>query len=250
MITSMSIPLFYTPDIELSDLLPEEEAGHALRVLRMQVGDQLRLTDGRGSFFNAVITDANRKHCHVEIVQKEAWPKSWRGRITIAIAPTKQTERMEWMMEKLVEIGVDEVIFIESEHSERKRIKQERLQRVAISAMKQSLKAILPDIQVNVPIQKVISETPNQTIRLIAYVDEAVRSEIEQGRSYPSSFYKSGDDVLILIGPEGDFSPSEVEAALKKGFSPITFGDSRLRTETAGLVACQWIHTLQACKHP
>lgn len=246
----MSLPLFYAPDIEQSGRLPDDEAGHILRVLRMQAGDRLRLTDGRGSFFDAVIETADRKSCYVSVCGQESWQKPWRDRITIAIAPTKQSERMEWMLEKLVEIGVDEVVFIESEHSERRRIKAERLERIAISAMKQSLKASFPVIRVNIPIQTVIADTPKAAVRLIAYVDETVRSEIAQGRGYPSDFYHVGQDVLILIGPEGDFSPSEVESALLAGFAPVSLGESRLRTETAGLVACQWIHTLQACYRP
>ena len=178
----MSLPLFYAPDIEQSDRLPDDEAGHILRVLRMQAGDRLRLTDGRGSFFDAVIETADRKSCYVSVCGQEPWQKPWRDRITIAIAPTKQSERMEWMLEKLVEIGVDEVVFIESEHSERRRIKAERLERIAISAMKQSLKASFPVIRVNIPIQTVIADTPKAAVRLIAYVDEAVRAEITQGR--------------------------------------------------------------------
>ena len=130
---------------------------------------------------------------------------------------------MEWMLEKLVEIGVDEVVFIESEHSERRRIKAERLERIAISAMKQSLKASFPVIRVNIPIQTVIADTPKTAVRLIAYVDEAVRAEITQGRGYPSDFYHVGQDVLILIGPEGDFSVEEVRAAQVAGFRSITF---------------------------
>ncbi len=241
----MSLPLFYAPDIELSGRLPDDEAGHILRVLRMQVGDHLRLTDGRGSFYQAVIEAADRKSCRVGLLGREHWEKPWRGRITIAIAPTKQSERMEWMLEKLVEIGVDEVVFIETEHSERRRIKAERLERVAVSAMKQSLKALLPTIRVNVPLRTVIAEAPQHAARLIAYVDDALRAEITAGRGYPSDHYRSGQDVIVLIGPEGDFSAAEVSHAIGAGFAPVTLGESRLRTETAGLIACQWLHTLQ-----
>lgn len=232
---------FYAPDIETTLQLPESDSQHCVRVLRCQSGDMLAVVDGRGNEFICRLLDAHPKHALVEIVEKRPEALSWVGNITIAVAPTKMMDRMEWMVEKLTEIGVNSIVPVLCEHSERKEIKTERLEKIAISAMKQSLKATLPLItpmtSINDFIQSAVSETGQM---FFGYCNK------EFERKTLAKAYCQHQDVTILIGPEGDFSPSEVARLVEAGFIPVTMGDCRLRTETAALVACDTIHIINS----
>lgn len=232
----MDKTIFYTPDIFQSLELPQEEAQHCIKVLRKKEGDLIYLTDGKGHFFDAEIIQAHPKHCIVNILDTIDSPKKWDFNIQIAFAPTKNIDRIEWFVEKATEIGIDRLIPIKTQCSERKEVKNQRLEKILISAMKQSQKAILPLLTEMTPFSQIIQE-PFSGRKFIAHCNEGIKSLLKHT-------YNPQEDLLILIGPEGDFSDLEVEAAIAKGFEPISLGDSRLRTETAALVACHTIHVL------
>jgi 16S rRNA (uracil1498-N3)-methyltransferase len=223
--------LFYTPDIATNNELPQEEAAHALRVLRLGVGDKLMLTDGRGNFYRAEISTATGKRCLVHMLETVPQEPLWHGHLHIAMAPTKLMERMEWFAEKATEIGIDELTFLLCRYSERKVIKSERIQKILVSAMKQSLKARLPQLHDLTPFDRFIAQ-PFAGQKFIAhcYPDLGERKPLKE-------LIRPNEDVVILIGPEGDFSEDEVRKAIDNGFIPISLGRSRLRTETAALVA-------------
>jgi 16S rRNA (uracil1498-N3)-methyltransferase len=223
--------LFYTPDLRFPfHTLSEEESKHCTRVLRLSVGDTIFLTDGKGLFCEAVITDASSKTCIIEIIKKTPEYGKRDFILSIAIAPTKNIERFEWFLEKATEIGIDEIIPLICRFSERKEIKPERLEKVMISAMKQSQKAYLPFLSPPQRFKDFIIK-PFSGDKFIAH---CINSE-----KYPlRNLINQNQNVLVLIGPEGDFSPEEVEMAIAGGFIPVSLGESRLRTETAGLVAC------------
>ena len=227
--------LFYTPDLKDETYrLSEEESKHCVRVLRLIEGDTLHLVDGKGLFCEAVITVAHPKACELKIVNKKSGYGKREFRLTMAVSPTKNIDRYEWFLEKATEIGIDAVIPLIGRYSERKEIKQERLEKVMISAVKQSLKAYLPQL---FPVQsfKAILKMPFAGDRFIAHCYDGekvlLRDALVKGR-----------DVLILIGPEGDFSEEEVESAIMDGFIPVSLGEARLRTETAALVACHTVN--------
>lgn len=222
--------LFYTPDIELTAELPSEEAAHAVRVLRLQPGDKVMLTDGKGHFFEAEISTANQKRCLVNILAKEEQPPLWKGHLHLAMAPTKNMDRIEWLAEKATEIGFDELSFLNCRYSERKVLKTERIQKILVSAMKQSLKARLPKLNELTDFQRFVKQ-PFEGKKFIAHCHEGEKPLLQ-------SQLTTGEDALVLIGPEGDFSEEEVKMAIEQGFQPISLGRSRLRTETAALVAC------------
>ncbi len=222
--------LFYVPDIADRWELSEEEAAHCLRVLRLSVGDPLEITDGKGTLYKAEISSIAGKHCYVEAKETIAMPKNWRGNIHIAIAPTKNMDRIEWLAEKATEIGLDAITFLNCRFSERKVIKTERIERIVISAMKQSLKYTKPLVGEMVDFKKFIA-TPRPGAKFIAHCYDSERMLLKD-------LLCEGEDATILIGPEGDFSPEEVELAVQAGYRPVSLGSSRLRTETAGLAAC------------
>lgn len=226
---------FYAPDIETTLTLPQSDSQHCVRVLRMQPGDELEVIDGRGHRFRCVLADAHSKHAAVEIIEKTDMPLSWPQQITVAVAPTKHMDRMEWMVEKLTEIGVNRIIPLLCQRSERKEIKTERLEKIAVSAMKQSLKSVLPVISPMTPFRDVIREFDG-TQRFMAYCDPAIP------RRDLCTVYRPGADATVMIGPEGDFSPEEIKSALSLGWAAVTLGDNRLRTETAAIVACDTFH--------
>lgn len=229
---------FYAPDIETVNLLPEEEAQHCVRVLRLKEGDQVEVVDGKGHLFLCEIVSANHKNCAVSIVEKTDVAPHWGCRLTVVIAPTKNIDRFEWMLEKSVEMGVDRIIPVLCRYSERKLLKTERLNKILVSAMKQSLKATLPQLDELTPVMDVINSVGKDGQRFIAYCDkEILRRDLVKE-------YKKGSDVVIMIGPEGDFSKEEIRAALDAGFVPVTLGKSRLRTETAGVFAVAAVHTI------
>ena len=224
---------FYCPDIADTWTLGEEDSKHCVKVLRMGEGDIIEVVDGNGNLYTCRITMAHHKRCAVEAIDKERQPPHWGCRIVLGIAPTKNLDRMEWLVEKCVEMGVDRIIPLRCHNSERTVLKTERLTKIMVSAMKQSLKATLPQLDEMTPVERVIAEAPAGT-RCIAYCDEQLPRE---QRHTLASAFRPGEDVTVLIGPEGDFSPEEVQAATAAGFVPVTLGESRLRTETAGLAA-------------
>lgn len=229
---------FFAPDIAETLTLPEVESGHCVRVLRLKEGDEIEVVDGKGTCYLCRITLAHHKRCAVEIVSEENVAPHWGAGITIAIAPTKNLDRMEWMTEKCTEMGVDAIIPLRCRFSERKELKTERLVKILVSAMKQSLKSVLPDLSEMTPIADVI-KMPFQGRKYIAYCDPSMP------RRLFAHEYKPDEAALIMIGPEGDFSPEEIKMALDAGFVPISLGDSRLRTETAAVMACAMCHTLK-----
>ena len=221
--------MFFQPDIPAGiSVLNADESRHCIRVLRKREGDSIRITDGHGKFYDAVITKANPSACEFRITGEEE--AGWRTGVHIAISPTKNADRIEWFVEKVVEIGVDRITLMRCDHSERTVIKTDRLRKVAISAMKQSVKAILPEISELVPFSAVVKDSTAGG-RFIAYVDPGHTLHLKDALT-------PDVDCCILIGPEGDFSPTEINLAREHGFRPVSLGPSRLRTETAGVVAC------------
>ena len=225
--------VFYTPDIATSCEMPEEEAGHCLRVLRLTVGDEVMLTDGKGSFYKAVISAATNKRCQLKVIEELPQEKGWTGWLHLAMAPTKNMDRTEWFAEKATEIGFDELTFLNSRYSERKVIKTERIEKILVSAVKQSLKASKPVLNEMMDFNKFISQEFHGQ-KFICHCNEGEKKLLKD-------VVIPGEDAIILIGPEGDFSPEEVAKAMACGFIPVSLGKSRLRTETAALVA---VHTL------
>ena len=229
--------LFYTPqivgtadEIGRTYSLDEEESGHCVRVLRYTRGDEILLTNGQGMTYTAVITNPHPKHCEFEVRTAEKQSKHHSNYIHIAIAPTKNVERIEWFVEKCTEIGVDEITPLLCRFSERKQLRIDRLQKIILSAAKQSLTPYLPKLNEMTDCTEFIRRTEEET-RFIAHCYKEdkrdLRNEIKPGMS-----------VVVMIGPEGDFSEQEIAEALQHNFVPVSLGDSRLRTETAGIVAC------------
>lgn len=227
--------LFYVPNISGDKVvLNETESKHAVRVLRLTEGTAVELVDGTGGFYTAEITDANPKKCKLAITnaQKDFGKKDFR--LHIAAAPTKNIDRFEWFLEKATEIGVDEITPLLCEHSERKIIKPERLEKILVSAMKQSLKAYLPKLNAFTPFNDFITATAADQ-KFIAHCYESEKPHLK-------NVITAHSNALVLIGPEGDFSMEEVELATAKGFAAVSLGDARLRTETAGVVACHIVN--------
>lgn len=227
------VRFFYAPDATTSQELPNDEAMHALRVLRLKTGDEMMLMDGIGNYYRAEVTLAHTKHCLYEI--KETFPqeRQWQGHVHLAIAPTKLMDRMEWMIEKAVEIGVDEISFLNCQFSERRLVKTPRADKIVVSAMKQSHKAWKTQLNDIVPFKDFITQ-PREGRKFIAHCYEEIpRTYLydELRQTAPT------DDTTVLIGPEGDFSVDEVKAAMANGYQSVHLGKSRLRTETAGLSA-------------
>lgn len=225
--------LFYTPDIDPSHpnyFLSEEESKHCIRVLRLETGAQVELIDGRGGLYHATIKEAHPKRTILQINSVTSSFNKRNHYLHIAIAPTKNIERMEWFLEKATEIGIDEISPIICQRSERKEVKIERLNKIITSAMKQSVKAYHPVLNEALTFSQLLKD-PFDGQKFIAHCGEGDRTGLADA-------FISHGRYLILIGPEGDFSPVEIEDALRNGFKAITLGDSRLRTETAGLEAC------------
>jgi 16S rRNA (uracil1498-N3)-methyltransferase len=223
--------IFYTPELSGNTYtLDESESKHCVRVLRLEQGDEIILVDGRGGMFTARIEDPNPKRCAVKVVKSELNYGLRSFSVHIAIAPTKNIERIEWFLEKATEIGIDRVTPLLCRFSERKEIKSDRLEKVMISAMKQSIKAKLPQLDPLTKFSEFIAQ-PFEGQKFIAHCDE-------QHRDLLKKMIIPNQNYLILIGPEGDFSSEEIEKAMLAGFHPVSLGDSRLRTETAGVVAC------------
>lgn len=224
--------LFYAPEITLPRYtLSEEESKHCIRVLRMGCGDEMHITDGRGTMYRCKIVDDNVKRCMVEVIDQQNEFEKLPYELTIGVAPTKNIDRLEWFLEKATEVGISAVYPLLCEHSERKEIKHEREERVITSAVKQSLKAYHPTLHPMTPFRQ-LAAMPFDGDKYIAHCN----SEFGE-REYLGRLIKKGGNTLILIGPEGDFSPEEINFALQNGFKAISLGKERLRTETAALVA-------------
>jgi 16S rRNA (uracil1498-N3)-methyltransferase len=224
------VNLFYQPELSNGvTRLDPEESRHCVKVLRKRNGDPINITDGQGFFYTALITDASPSECEFKIIQKEP-EQSTPFKIHIAVSPTKNADRIEWFVEKAVEFGVHEITLLECEHTERAFIKTERLIKVAVSAMKQSLKATLPTINALIPFTELVrlSGTCN---KYIAYVDSTNPLHLKD-------VTMNEKQSLVLVGPEGDFSKNELDLAIENNFVKVSLGKSRLRTETAALAAC------------
>lgn len=230
--------LFFQENIsEPISQLSEEESKHLVRVLRKKQGDAITLTDGKGMVYQSVILDANPKKASLKILSKTEAVKD-NFQIHLAIAPTKSPDRMEWMVEKITEVGFHELTLLETENSERSYLKTDRLEKKIISACKQSIKFHIPKLNGNIRFKDLIeSKEYNDYQKFIAYVDEDHQHHLLD-LAQPQEKY------LVLIGPEGDFDPKEIKKAIECGFMPVSLGKSRLRTETAGLAAVQMLQVL------
>jgi 16S rRNA (uracil1498-N3)-methyltransferase len=225
--------LFYTPDIEAGTstyYLNEEESKHGIKVLRLHKGDQVQLIDGKGSFYTAAITEPHPKRTQLEIISVKKDFQKRNHYLHVAIAPTKNIERLEWFLEKATEIGIDEISLIICQRSERKEAKTDRLNKIITSAIKQSLKAWHPVLNEPIALNKLIA-APFKGQKFIAHCQDGEKLSLKNE-------VKPFGRYIVLIGPEGDFTPKEIGEALNNDFKAITLGQSRLRTETAALEAC------------
>jgi 16S rRNA (uracil1498-N3)-methyltransferase len=232
----MSENLFFCPDIALNSQLSEQESQHCTRVLRMKEGDTLTITDGKGALYRCTLVQAHAKRSIVQINEQIELPKSWNFDLHIAFAPTKNMDRNEWFLEKATEIGTDRFTPLLCQFSERKEIKTERLEKIAVSAMKQSQQATLPTIDEMTPFDSFITQ-PFNGQKFIAHCHNQEKISL-------AKLYTKGENALILIGPEGDFSEEEINKAIQNGFQPVTLGENRLRTETACLAAVHTVHVI------
>ena len=222
--------LFYQPQIPSGVFfLDPDESRHAVKVLRKKKGDTIRITDGQGLFYDAIITKPDAHECAFEINNRIA-DTSRKFRIHIAISPTKNIDRIEWFLEKSVELGIDDITLMACAHTERQNVKYDRLRKMAVSAMKQSLKATLPELHPLTSFENVV-KAARDVEKFIAYVDN-------QNTIHLKNVATPGSNSLVLIGPEGDFSTDELLLAETHGYKKVSLGSSRLRTETAGLAAC------------
>ena len=227
------VRFFYVPDAKTATELPSEEAMHALRVLRLKIGDEMMLMDGEGNYYRAEVTLAHTKHCMFEIREQLPQQRQWEAHLQLAIAPTKMMDRMEWMTEKVTEIGIDELTFLDCQLSERQVVKLSRIEKIGVSAVKQSHKAWMPVVHEMTAFKTFISQ-PREGRKYIAHCYEEIP------RSYlfdELQKLSDSEDTTVLIGPEGDFSIDEVRQAVAAGYLSVHLGQSRLRTETAGLSA-------------
>lgn len=222
---------FYAPDIMETKSLPEGESAHCIKVLRMRTGDEVIVTDGKGYRYSCEIVKADPKHTEVQIKSQVKVNDERDFRLILAIAPTKNSDRMEWMVEKAVEIGIDKIVLLQCDRSERKTLRPDRLRKVMISAMKQSLSAYLPELSEIMKFKEFVTKDKFDAQKFFGYCSDALPKK---------SFVKEckpGGNIVVMIGPEGDFSLQEVDLAIENGFLPVTFGEKRLRTETAGVFA-------------
>jgi len=225
--------LFYLENPKDEIILSTEESKHATKVLRKKEGDILNFTDGKGDFYKAEITVADSRKSRLKVVSTEQKEKQHNYHLHIAIAPTKNMDRFEWFLEKATEIGIDEITPIICTHSERKKIKTERCNRILLSAMKQSLKFHVPKLNEAMSLSDFIKQDYKGT-KYIAHCEDGEKKELKR--------VNKTEKTIILIGPEGDFSPKEIELALQNQFKAVSLGTSRLRTETAGIIAAHSIN--------
>lgn len=222
--------IFYAPDITSIPVLPEEESMHAIKVLRLKAGDEIEIVNGIGGYFHAVIANPDPRYCEVELKSFLPDPQKRNYKLHVAIAPTKNMDRIEWFVEKSTEIGIDVITPVITRFSERKIIKPERLEKIIVSASKQSKKALFPVLNPLCSFNEFL-ERYNASQKFIAHCYESKKDLLQHA-------CQKSSDAIILIGPEGDFSEDEVAKSISKGYVPVSLGNSRLRTETAGVVAC------------
>ena len=225
--------LFYLPDLQCDDTtahFTEEESSHGVRVLRLKVGDEVLITNGRGWMFTAVVSETHPKGMQAQVISKQHLPRNAGFHLHLAVAPTKNTARFEWFLEKACEIGVDEITPLICEHSERQKLNPERLNRILIAAMKQSQTAVLPLLHPPCDLQKFTLQCKTQQ-KFVGWCDEHTTGELFDLATPDKS-------VTVLIGPEGDFSEKEIDLLKTNGFQTVSMGRQRLRTETAAIVAC------------
>lgn len=223
---------FYSPDISQPFVtLSNEESEHCVRVMRHREGDVVRVTDGRGHLAEAVITEAHPKKCLLEVRQQITDNLLTHNGLHLAIAPTKNADRMEWLLEKAIEIGICSLTFLQCDHSERTHLNLERLQRLAVAALKQSQTTWLPELRMMTFTEFIQQNKDTQADKFIAWCDENNQRQLVNA---PRQF----TEMILLIGPEGDFSSEEIAAAREAGYVEVKLGDRRLRTETAGLYGC------------
>lgn len=230
----MSLPLFFVDGLATTSVLQldEDTSRHIIQVLRMKEGEKLRLTDGRGHFAEATISDAHKKHAGVQIASLDTIPPA-SSKLTIAISLVKNASRFEWFLEKATEFGVHEVVPIICDRTERQKFRHDRMLGICKSAMLQSLQAWMPLLAEPVSFNDIISNTKQQQ-KMIAHCEKDAKVE------FASLFNPSLESHIILIGPEGDFTSDEISSAVKNNFVPVSLGATRLRTETAGLFAAAW----------
>jgi 16S rRNA (uracil1498-N3)-methyltransferase len=228
--------LFYAPDIQHQPELPEQESQHCVKVLRKQAGDTIDVTDGQGRFYTAQITEANPRRCRLQLKETILAPPPCPVQIELAVAPTKNADRMEWLAEKATEIGINSLAFLKTRYSERKALNLDRIRKILIAAMKQSEKAFLPNLQDLTAFEAFVQQ-PFAGQKFIPHCNAGPKPLLSQA-------CPKGKNARILIGPEGDFSEEEVTLALAQGYQAVSLGETRLRTETAAWVACHTIHLL------
>lgn len=224
---------FFVPDASAHNELPNEEGQHATRVLRLEAGDEVFLMDGVGQFYRAVLTLVTQKRCLYEITETLPQAKAWSGRIHLAIAPTKNIDRIEWIAEKCSEIGWDDLSFLNCKFSERKQLRTDRIEKIIVSAVKQSRKPFMPTVNELHDFNQFVSQNRQGRKFICHCYDEIEKSDL----FHLLNDMDKDDDITILVGPEGDFSIDEVRFALQNGYESVTLGNFRLRTETAGLMA-------------
>ena len=228
--------LFYTNNVDGNIAhLDVEQARHCVQVLRKKEGDAISFVDGKGGFYEGLIQETGKKKCVIQILKTYPAYQQRPFNLHVAIAPTKNINRLEWFLEKATEIGIDEITPIICHHSERRRIRTDRLQKILVAAMKQSLKAYLPQLNEPLPFKQFIQIPRNKYSKYIAQGAENMPLKDN---------YQAPNNVLVVIGPEGDFSKQELEAAFANNFQGVNLGKSRLRTETAGIVACHTLNLL------
>lgn len=230
--------LFYQPNFSEISALTDDEAFHAAKVLRLREGETVQVTNGKGSWYDAIVQQTHPKRCDLKIIQEtKQSPRPFR--IEIALAPTKNLDRIEWFVEKATEIGIDRISFFYTKHSERRTIKLERLQKIAVSAMKQSLQAYLPEIVEVGDFEKwILKSSKVASQKFIAHLPSDLVPEHLLKKALPTQSY------TVLIGPEGDFTEAEIQLTQQQDFQMVTLGNTRLRTETAALVACHTLHVV------
>ncbi|MES2380376.1 MAG: 16S rRNA (uracil(1498)-N(3))-methyltransferase [Bacteroidota bacterium] len=231
--------LFFHSNLQDSTIeLPEDESKHCIRVLRKQLGDILTLIDGKGNEAQCEITNANPKKCILKTVQIKHHPKPNSRHLHLVVAPTKNFDRMDWMLEKCTEIGIDEITFIEAENSERDKINKERSEKILVQSIKQSKQYWLPQLNNIISLKELLSKETVQTTKFIAWC----KTETTQGLA--KHLLQSKDySIMVLIGPEGDFTDNELAQCEAKGFIPVSLGNTILRTETAAMYACSVINS-------
>jgi 16S rRNA (uracil1498-N3)-methyltransferase len=231
------VQLFYDPDLQAGHhLLREEEAKHAFQVLRKKVGDELDLVNGKGGWFKATVSSISKRECLLDVVPIRQDGDRAGHRLHLLVAPTKNIDRFEWILEKATEIGVDFIQPILTEHSERKRLRNDRLERVLEAAMKQSQRSWLPELGELLPFATALEQTHLNNVRYLAYLGQPEETALLRDN------YKRGSSVTIAIGPEGGFSPAEAALARSFDYNFVSLGPNRLRTETAAIAAA---HTIE-----